>query len=79
MAGALIRRDAALVVDLCRGHVPVAEQVLDFDDVHASFEEQRGRRRPQRVRRVDALAHGRAVWPLHFFHCSRERRGIRED
>ena len=41
-----------LAVDLRRRDVPVAEELLDLHDVDAGVEQQRCRRRPERVRRV---------------------------
>jgi len=49
---------AALVVYLRRGDVPVAEQLLYLADILAVLQQQRGRRRPRRVRRIDALLPG---------------------
>jgi hypothetical protein len=50
----LFQTSPPFVVNLGRGHVPVAEQLLHLDDVHPGIEEQRRRGRTQRVRRVDA-------------------------
>src|SRR5581483_4082428 len=47
-----------LVVDLRGSDMAVPEQFLDLADIDAGIEEQRRRRRPERVRRVDA-AHQR--------------------
>ena len=55
--GAFAGGAPAFVVNLGGGHVAVAEQFLDLHDVHAGVEQERGRRSPKRMRRVDAFHH----------------------
>lgn len=71
MRGALRSRDAPLVVDLRRGDVAVAEQVLHLSDIDAGVEQQRGGGSAQRVGSVGAAADGRAVLELFFSHRAR--------
>ena len=72
MAGALRSRPSALVVDLGGGDVAVAEEVLDLDDVHVGVEQERGCRRAEGVRSVDAALHGPSISELLLFRsCSR--------
>ena len=47
----------ALVVNLGGRYVAVAEQLFYLHDVYSGVEEERGRRSPQRMRRVDAFHH----------------------
>ena len=54
--GALGGGPWALVVDLRRCDLAVAEQFLDLDDVHAGVEEQGSGGGANRLRREDALA-----------------------
>jgi hypothetical protein len=49
---------APLVVDLRRGDMPVAEQLLHLADVLPVLQQKRRRGRPSRVRRIDALLAG---------------------
>ncbi len=54
--GHVVRRavrdsNPAFVVDLCRSHVSVTEEVLNLSNIDPEPKQQRGRRRPQRVRR----------------------------
>ena len=52
--GPFLEAPPPLVVNLRRRHVPVAEQLLDLDDIHAGIKQQRRRGRPKRMRCVDA-------------------------
>ena len=47
MAGTFFRGDPPLVVNLRRGHVPVAEQLLHLPDVDTGIQQERGGRCPQ--------------------------------
>ena len=58
MTRALGGGPSALVVDLRRRDVAVAEQLLDLDDVHAGVEEQGSGGGADRVRRKHALPGG---------------------
>src|ERR1035441_8010067 len=55
MARALGCVAAALVVNLGSGYVAMAEEILDFDDVHAGVKKQRGGGGPERVGSVYGL------------------------
>ena len=65
--GPFLQASPSLVIDLCRRHVPVAEQLLHLPDVLAGFEEESGCRRPERMRSVDAALDGRPVRQLLLF------------
>ena len=61
MRGALRRAAPPLVVDLRGGDVAVAEQILNFPDVHTGIQEQGCRRRPEGVRRINVYPRAAAV------------------
>jgi hypothetical protein len=66
MRRALLRRDAALVIDLRRGHIAMAEQFLDLADVLALLEKERRCGRAKNVGVVTAFA------SIHRLRKSRE-------
>ncbi len=66
MRSAFARGAAPLVVNLGGGDVTMAEQFLDFHDVDAGIEQERGSGGAQRVRRVDAFHHFVAVRQFPF-------------
>jgi hypothetical protein len=59
--GTLRGTPPAFAVDLGRGDVSVAEEILDFADIDGSIWEQGGGRRPQGVGRVNAAP---AIGPI---------------
>ena len=78
MGGAVACLSHALVVDLSRRDVLVAEKLLDLEDVHAGLQKQSRRRRTKGVRRVDAAALGRAIFEFHRLHRTRQALEIAE-
>ena len=66
MRSAFARGAAPLVVNLGGGDVTMAEQFLDFHDVDAGIEQERGSGGAQRARRVDAFHHFVAVRQFPF-------------
>src|SRR5580658_1532358 len=70
MTGAVGGAAAALVINLRRRNVPVAEQSLHGTDIGAAIEQQGGGSGAQRVRGVDAPLFSLAVLADHFLDCS---------
>jgi hypothetical protein len=62
MRSALRRTAPPLVIDLRSGDVAMAEQVLNFPNVHADIQQQCRVGGAKRMRRVDAVSHDRAVF-----------------
>src|SRR5437879_6220682 len=68
MAGALRRGPSALVVNLRRRNVPVAEEVLNLHNIHIGVQEQGGGGGAEGVGGIDAAADGSASGELLFLH-----------
>lgn len=73
MRGALAGGAAAFVVDLGGGDVFVAEQFLDFANIDAGIEQERGAGGPERMRIVNAVQHFPALRIAAADQCARQR------